>query len=99
MTEHLPECWATYPSDPPAWCICERLRACEQRIKTHEGCGDAERIEGYVDGYADALDDAWEAMLGAKAIDVYYGRGLDEPPQFIWLNNALSAIDALRGKQ
>ena len=32
MTEHLPECWATYPSDPPAWCICDDLRACEARI-------------------------------------------------------------------
>ena len=32
MTEHLPECWATYPSDPPAWCICDELRACEERV-------------------------------------------------------------------
>jgi len=32
MTEHLPECWATYPSDPPAWCICDELRACEARV-------------------------------------------------------------------
>ena len=31
MTEHLPECWATYPSDPPAWCICDELRTCEAR--------------------------------------------------------------------
>jgi hypothetical protein len=32
MTEHLPECWAKYPSDPPAWCICDELRACEARM-------------------------------------------------------------------
>lgn len=32
MSEHLPECWATYPSDPPAWCICDELRACEERL-------------------------------------------------------------------
>lgn len=32
MTEHLPECWATYPSDPPAWCICDELHACRQRV-------------------------------------------------------------------
>ena len=76
MTEHLPECWAKDESDPPAWCICDELRACEQRM----------------------LDDAREALFGAKAIDVYYGRGLDEPPQFVWLNNAISAIDALREK-
>ena len=29
---HYPECWATYPSDPPAWCICDELRSCEQRV-------------------------------------------------------------------
>ena len=32
MTEHLPECWAKHESDPPAWCICDELRACEQRV-------------------------------------------------------------------
>ena len=32
MTTHLPDCWATDPSDPPAWCICDELRACEQRV-------------------------------------------------------------------
>ena len=32
MTEHLPECWATYPSDPAAWCICDELLACEKRV-------------------------------------------------------------------
>ena len=29
---HLPECWATEPSDPEAWCICDELRACEKRV-------------------------------------------------------------------
>lgn len=95
MTEHLTECPILKPccddEEFPehgfcgnfvggrclhcmAECICDALRACEQRM----------------------LAAAREAVLGAKAIDVYYGRGLDEPPQFIWLNNALSAIDALR---
>ena len=32
MTEHLPECWAKHESDPPAWCICAELRACETRV-------------------------------------------------------------------
>jgi hypothetical protein len=32
MTEHLPECWAKHESDPEAWCICDELRACEQRV-------------------------------------------------------------------
>ncbi len=32
MAEHLPECWTTEKSDPPAWCICDELRACEERV-------------------------------------------------------------------
>jgi hypothetical protein len=32
MSEHLPECWAQHESDPPAWCICDELRACEARV-------------------------------------------------------------------
>lgn len=32
MSEHLPECWAKHESDPEAWCICDELRACEQRV-------------------------------------------------------------------
>jgi hypothetical protein len=45
MTEHVPECWATHESDPPAWCICDELRACENRVCSNvraeavgEGC-------------------------------------------------------------
>ena len=48
------------------------------------------------ESYQRGLDAARKAVLGAKAIDVAYGRGLDEPAQFVWLNNALAAIDALR---
>lgn len=47
---------------------------------------------------ARVLNAAREAVLGAKAVDVAYGRGLDEPAQFIWLNHALEAIDALKEK-
>ena len=32
MTEHLPECWNKHESDPPAWCICDELRACAERV-------------------------------------------------------------------
>jgi hypothetical protein len=31
-SEHLPECWSKHESDPPAWCICDELRACEERV-------------------------------------------------------------------
>ena len=98
MTEHLPECWAKHDSDPPAWCICDELRACEQRVRKDE---QSHFLTRYLlgrngGGYRRGLDAAREAVLGAKAIDVAYGRGLDEPAQFIWLNQAISAIDALR---
>ena len=59
MTEHLPECWATYPSDPPAWCICDELRACEVRI-----------IAGaYHEGRADFKDLAISAIIAIKESD------------------------------
>mgnify|MGYP007100197318 CR=1 FL=1 len=67
--------------------MCRELRACEERMLTT-----------YLarDNFEAGLDAAREAVLGAKAVDVASGRGLDEPAQFVWLNNALSAIDALR---
>jgi len=63
----------------------------EQRIKTHEGCADAERIEGYVDGYADALDAAREAVASISGQGVFVPR--------IYKHVALTAIDALKEKQ
>ena len=54
MTEHLQECWATYPSDPPAWCICDELLACEKRV-LGEGIQKlliAEDVRGFIEyGY------------------------------------------------
>ena len=54
MTEHLPECWATYPSDPPAWCICDELLACEKRVlgKGIQKLLIAEDVRGFIEyGY------------------------------------------------
>ena len=57
----------------------------------------AEKIAAaYALGQRDALDAARQALREAKAIDIAYGRGLDEPAQFVWLNHALAAIDELR---
>ena len=57
----------------------------------------AEKVAAaYLLGQRDALAAAREALLEAKAIDISHGRGLDEPAQFVWLNHALAAIDALR---
>jgi len=72
-----------------AQCECLRLRACEERIKTHEGCADAERIEGYCDGYAAALVDAEETIRAALSKDERHLY-----PELL----ALNAIWALREK-
>ena len=78
MPEHLPECWSKHESDPPAWCICDELRACEERVRGEE----QQRIEAALTfvGQHDAawesairdkaLRDAREAVLGARAIDI-----------------------------
>ena len=80
-------------------CICSHLRACEERVREDEQSHNFSpdiHWDGMAEAYLRGIDAAREAVLGAKAIDVYYGRGSDEPPQFVWLNNAISAIDALR---
>jgi len=60
-SEHLPECWATYPSDPPAWCICDELRACEDRVREDERRDErsrvmtpGDRLAAYLRGFDDA---------------------------------------------
>lgn len=55
---HLPEC-SLGGNSLYEWmddCICDNLRACEQRIKAHEGCADAERLEGYDAGHAEGFN-------------------------------------------
>lgn len=95
--DHVEECPSFYVDclgticdcDYEHICMCRELRACEERIKTHEGCADAERIEGYLDGYAAALDDAREAVAGHPLRGLYS----TITDQFV------AAIDALRKDQ
>lgn len=94
MSNHLPECpgnWGVGQMPEGPCTFCEMLRACEERIKTHEGCADAERVEGYSDGYSDGLDAARKAVgdLPHPMIDVECECGACA---------ALAAIDALREK-
>ena len=61
MTEHLPECLAllndsTWDGD----CICEALRACEQRVRIESQAWHYRT--GYNSGFADALDAAEAAV-------------------------------------
>ena len=69
MTEHLPECWATDPSDPSAWCICDELRACEARVLGEA----AQRVEALAWDYTGRRG---ELIIRAKAIAAIKG---DQP--------------------
>ena len=89
---HLPECYVPWMRD----CICEDLRACEQRVRdeiaadgpwfrsvVHQCCEDKQTA------YATALDAAEEAVRAAL--------GADERNLHAELT-ALAAIDALKEK-
>ena len=86
--------------DIPPWervCICDRLRACEQRVRQDEqqkirsahltGIQVSEVNKAYVSGYKRALDAAREAVA---ALHIDYPSGVTA---------ALAAIDALREAQ
>ena len=99
MTEHLPECCVgtdDCKAEPclrcHSCCICEQLRACEQRMREEH----RHRCSGcdwcYSDGVREALDAARKAVAACTS-DRPSMRGM-----LISVNDALAAIDALRGK-
>ena len=93
MTEHLPECWAKHDSDPPAWCICDELRACEQRVRKDE---QSHFLTRYLlgrngGGYHRGLDAAREAVVVLCWRKQYEGFVSTVDPQRV-----LAAIDALK---
>ena len=67
MTEHLPECLVP-DFDKGLWiCICNQLRACEERV--HEAAYQAGKAYGLtVNGYTRGLDAAQKAV---KAMDIH----------------------------
>ena len=95
--QHLPECdaWDT-DDDTIGDCICDRLRACEQRVWKIAygqglGAGSDEHGQhevGFVKGYAAALDAAHKAVASIKGEWVFGPR--------IYKHETLAAINALR---
>ena len=102
MTEHLPECWATYPSDPEAWCICEELRACEERVMKDTDIRHLALIKmiglGILQTRADALRACEERIAeqlkeqSSKKSELSYAKGFDDAR---WI----AAKEALQGVQ
>ena len=99
MTDHLPEC-PTLDASPfvdEGWdegpCICDRLRACEQRVYD-------ERNEAWVKkcraSERHALDAAREAVAGLPVIKEWWEAKGD---YVHGIEDALAAIDALKGEQ
>lgn len=90
MTEHLPECLAllndsTWDGD----CICEALRACEQRVFQEQITGrQHDMVLGYQRGLAAAR----------RAVQVLPKGGMGQKAHALW-RDALAAIDALREEQ
>ena len=83
------------------WCICDALRACEQRVKRFgrplwhlKGA-----TWGHEQGWNEALDAAREAVAGLRT---YGDHGEVIPPDeeaaVIYVTDALAAIDALKEK-
>ena len=87
MSDHLPECGA---NDGSMFCICPSLRACEQRVaqESYEQIYD----KGYDNGYANGVQAARDAVAAASLRIPYEDR------RHVYLDDALAAIDALRGE-
>jgi hypothetical protein len=100
MTEHLPECIYAEGGDEFASsmvdeCICDRLRACEKRVREREergNLGDRARAR------REALDAARGAVEACRDGYIMAVGASPEPPERYWIPKAaaLAAIDALR---
>ena len=100
MTEHLPECWVTDPSNPPAWCICFSLRACEARVYQEQIAGrQNDMLLSCLRGL-DAVREAVELISAPYKIRGDYETfGPYSEGRADMKDAALSAIDALKEKQ
>ena len=95
MSDHLPECGVRKPCGvcgniTYGVCICDRLRACEQR--SYSLGIEVGKHDGWLAGYAAALDAAREAVAELwKDGDV-------ASDDAVWIvhDDALAAIDGLR---
>lgn len=94
MSDHLPECdaWDT-DDDTIGDCICDRLRACEQRVREDEQSHNFSpdiHWAGMAEVYQRGLDAARKAVAAVEYRPTN--------PETMIRSMALDAIDALRGE-
>lgn len=88
MIEHLPECWAKHESDPEAWCICDELRACQQRIITAESL----RLEALHHDMAN-----WSSVETQEALTAFPELTVD---QWMWAQRGVRrSVQVLTGEK
>ena len=104
MTDHLPECWHNPETRAAYVCICDRLRACEQRVRAEQQT-DLDHVS-YVLGQTNErqrsvllIADAYAAGVQAarEAVAAVTSQSESWSVSWVWKHDALAAIDALGG--
>ena len=97
MPDHLPECPCTTFSDDE-FCICDRLRACEARVRDEYESQDCYTL-GFAHGINEGVPKALDAARDAVAALVTPCDGPCCDIGNALLNRVLAAIDALKGER
>ena len=100
MSAHLPECHFAQPGTSLSPCICSRLRACEQRVLLSKPNIELSAVYGYEAGRSEGLSAARDAVAALPVVLVDIRRDAFDEQQYrqaVVLDDALAAIDALRG--
>ena len=97
MTEHLPECPCQCAYDCGGPCICDALRACEERVREDERSNNF-TLDDHSNGMTEAYRRGLDAVRGAVASctwDKGVSSDFDATVSAV-LAETLNAIDALR---
>lgn len=97
MIEHLPECWAKHESDPPAWCICDELRACEERVRSNPDWRSHILLDELERCIALARKE-WEVQVRPGVVSIADYRSVCKWAYIKGLNAAQEAVADINGK-
>lgn len=111
MSDHLPECLVPDFKNERWICICNQLRACEQRVNSSNLTlwnRTQEQSQHMItsglgiawkDGFKEGLDAAREAVAGLQAYDDHgWGKPFNQETAVVYRLDAIAAIDALMGR-